>query len=86
MSVMMFWWGSRTWSRLQDLVQAPVGLWAEGLAELSLTVHELLSPQTSRALRHRASSCRLLTRAFVCWRLSALGGAGRPRPLRRLCS
>lgn len=32
---------------LQDLVQTPVSLSAEGLDELTLTLHELLSPKTN---------------------------------------
>lgn len=70
---------------VQDLVQTPVSLSAEGLDELTLTLHELLCPKTNRALRHRPSSCRLLTRAFV---LAAVdpGGGGEATPLRRLCN
>lgn len=59
---------------VQDLAQTPVSLSAEGLDELTLTLHELLCPKTNRALRHRPSSCRLLTRAFVLAAVDPGGG------------
>lgn len=53
-------------SRSAKLRQMIAEVWlAEGLDALTLARRSPLSPKTNRVLRHRPSSCRLLTRAFV---------------------